>query len=113
MRQAARLVVLKESNVDLSRHAKESHCCGRPDTTIRSCEEYKTNKLSETEKVLERHTEFISGKDTIATVSVEDPRPKTCGGHLTNAYLTALHGLNDRIAVTEAGQRRLFFETAT
>ena len=71
--------------------------------------EYETKKLSQTEKALERHSEFISGKDTIITVSVQDHDPKRAAD-LANAYLAALHGLNDRIALTEAGQRRLFFE---
>jgi tyrosine-protein kinase Etk/Wzc len=70
---------------------------------------YKTQKLSQTEKALGRHSEFISGKDTIITVSVEDHDPKRAAD-MANAYLAALHGLNDRIALTEAGQRRLFFE---
>jgi tyrosine-protein kinase Etk/Wzc len=71
--------------------------------------EYETKKLSQTEKALERHSEFISGKDTIIAVSVQDHDPKRAAD-LANAYLAALHGLNDRIAFTEAGQRRLFFE---
>src|SRR5258707_12658765 len=70
--------------------------------------EYETKKLSQTEKALERHSEFITGKDTIITVSVQDHDPKPAAD-LANAYLAALHGLNDRIAFTEAGQRRLFF----
>jgi tyrosine-protein kinase Etk/Wzc len=70
---------------------------------------YETKKLSQTEKALERHSEFLSGKDTIITVSVEDHDPKRAAD-MANAYLAALHGLDDRIALTEAGQRRLFFE---
>lgn len=69
---------------------------------------YKTNKLSQTEAALESHTKIVSGKDTIVTVSVKDTDPKRAA-ELANAYLDALHKLNDRIALTEAGQKRLFF----
>jgi uncharacterized protein involved in exopolysaccharide biosynthesis len=70
---------------------------------------YNTQKLSQTERALARHSEFISGKDTIITVSVDDHDPKRAAD-MANAYLAALHGVNDRIALTEAGQRRKFFE---
>jgi len=70
---------------------------------------YKTKKLSQTEKVLKSHTKVISGKDTIVVVTVEDHDPKRAAD-IANGYLSALHKQNDRIAVTEAGQKRLFFE---
>ncbi|RSL16403.1 uncharacterized protein involved in exopolysaccharide biosynthesis [Edaphobacter aggregans] len=70
---------------------------------------YKTKKLSQTEKVLKSHTKIFSGKDTIVVINVEDGDPKRAAD-LANAYLAALHKQNDRIAFTEAGQRRRFFE---
>jgi tyrosine-protein kinase Etk/Wzc len=70
---------------------------------------YKTKKLSQTEKALESHSEFTSGKDTVIVIDVKDHDPKRAAD-LANAYLMALHKLNDRIALTDAGQRRLFFE---
>ncbi len=69
---------------------------------------YETKKLSQTERVLRAHTEFVSGKDTIITVSVEDHDPKRAAD-LANAYLSALQSQNDHLALTEASQRRLFF----
>ncbi len=70
---------------------------------------YKTLKLSQTEAALKSHTTVLEGKDTIITVSVDDHDPKLAAD-LANAYLAALAKLNNRIALTEAGQRRLFFE---
>ncbi len=70
---------------------------------------YKTKKRSLAEKALRRHSEFASGKDSLIVVSVEDHDPKRAAD-LANGYLDALRKLNDRIALTEAGQKRLFFE---
>jgi len=70
---------------------------------------YGTQKLSQTEKVLRANTRIVSGKDSIIVINVEDHEPKRAAD-LANAYLAALHKLNDRIAFTEAGQKRLFFE---
>jgi tyrosine-protein kinase Etk/Wzc len=70
---------------------------------------YKTKKLSQTEKALKRHSKFVSAKSTITTISVEDHDPKRAAD-LANAYLAELHRQNDRLALTEAAQRRIFFQ---
>jgi tyrosine-protein kinase Etk/Wzc len=70
---------------------------------------YKTRKLSQTEKILKSNTKVSTGKDSIIAIAVEDYDPKRAAD-LANAYLTALHKLNDRISLTEGGQKRLFFE---
>jgi tyrosine-protein kinase Etk/Wzc len=70
---------------------------------------YKTKRLSQTEKALKARSKFVSGKNTITTISVEDHDPKRAAD-LANAYLTELHLQNDRLALTDAGQRRLFFQ---
>jgi tyrosine-protein kinase Etk/Wzc len=70
---------------------------------------YKTKKLSQTEKALKAHSKFVSGKNTITTISVVDHDPQRAAD-LANAYLAELHRQNDRLALTEAGQRRLFFQ---
>jgi tyrosine-protein kinase Etk/Wzc len=70
---------------------------------------YKTKKLSQTENVLKAHTKIAAGKDSIVVITVKEGDPKLAAD-LANAYLAALHKLNDRIAFTEAGQKRLFFE---
>ena len=70
---------------------------------------YKTKKLSGTEKALARHTKFIPGKDTLITITVDDQDPQRAAA-MANAYLKELSRQNDRLALTEAGQRRVFFE---
>lgn len=70
---------------------------------------YKTKKLSDTEKVLKRQSKFVSGKDTLITISVEDHDPKRAAD-IANGYLDALHDQNGKLALTDSAQRRLFFE---
>jgi tyrosine-protein kinase Etk/Wzc len=69
---------------------------------------YHAKKLSTTEKALANHTKFIPGKDTLVTISVDDHDPQRAAA-MANAYLKALSKQNDRLALTEAGQRRSFF----
>jgi tyrosine-protein kinase Etk/Wzc len=70
---------------------------------------YKTKRLSDTEKRLKNSSKFILGKDTLITISVEDHDPKRAAD-LANGYLDNLRLQNGRLALTEASQRRLFFE---
>jgi tyrosine-protein kinase Etk/Wzc len=70
---------------------------------------YKKKKLSATERALAGYTKFIPGKDTIIKVSVEDHDPERAAA-MASAYLAALSVQNDRLALTEASQRRAFFE---
>jgi tyrosine-protein kinase Etk/Wzc len=70
---------------------------------------YGTKKLSSTEKSLAAHTKFIPGKDTLITISVVDGDPQRAAA-MANAYVKALGKQNDRLALTEAAQRRSFFE---
>jgi tyrosine-protein kinase Etk/Wzc len=70
---------------------------------------YRTKKLSATENALAAHTKFIPGKDTLIIIKVDDQDPKRAAA-MANAYLQALSRQNDRLALTEAGQRRVFFE---
>lgn len=50
-----------------------------------------------------------AGKDGIITISVDDPDPRFAAT-LANAYVEQLRRLNQTLAVTDAGQRRAFFE---
>jgi len=70
---------------------------------------YHTKKLSQTEKALKSHSKFVSGKNTITTISVEDHDAKRAAD-MANAYLAELHNQNSRLALTESAQRRLFFQ---
>ena len=70
---------------------------------------YKKKWLSDVEKKLKSNSKFNLGKDTLITISVEDHDPKRAAD-LANAYLDILRAQNGRLALTEASQRRLFFE---
>lgn len=70
---------------------------------------YKTKKLSETEKSLAGHTKLGPGKDSLIAIVVDDTDPRRAAD-IANAYLKALSKQNDRLVLTEAGQRRAFFE---
>ena len=70
---------------------------------------YSAKKLSIAEKTLKGNSKFVAGKDTLVTISVSDRDPKRAAD-LANGYLDLLHEQNGRLALTEAAQRRLFFE---
>ena len=54
-------------------------------------------------------TRITSGLDNIITIEVDDKDPKHAAD-LANAYVEELYKLTQTLAVTEASQRRLFFE---
>jgi uncharacterized protein involved in exopolysaccharide biosynthesis len=64
---------------------------------------------SQARKRLERETVIISGKDGIITIEVDDKDPKRAAD-IANAYVDELLKLTQVLAVTDASQRRLFFE---
>ena len=71
---------------------------------------YRKRKLSDAEKDLARRSKFSVGtKDSIVTISVEDWSPQRARD-LAAAYMHELTIQNERLALTEASQRRLFFQ---
>jgi len=70
---------------------------------------YDEDLLSKTRARLEDATNISSGKDGIITIEVDDKDPKRAAD-LANAYVDELKKLTKVLAVTEASQRRLFFE---
>ena len=70
---------------------------------------YKTKKVSDTEKELKARSSFVTSKDTLVTINVEDHDANRAAA-LANGYLDALHEQNGRLALSESSQRRLFFE---
>jgi tyrosine-protein kinase Etk/Wzc len=70
---------------------------------------YKTKKLSDAEKKLKNNSQFVAGKDGLITISVETHDAKLAAD-LANGYMDALREQNGRLALTDASQRRLFFE---
>lgn len=70
---------------------------------------YEQKYLDSTRKVLEKNTTVSSGKENIITLQVDDKDPKMAAD-MANGYMEELSNLLNRLAVTEAQQRRLFFE---
>lgn len=70
---------------------------------------YKTDSQENARKMLEANTAVISGKDGLITIEVED-ESKERALLLANGYVEQLVRLTQVLAVTEAKQRRIFFE---
>jgi uncharacterized protein involved in exopolysaccharide biosynthesis len=73
-------------------------------------QEYRARYLSDASKAFENHaTVDGSGKDGLIHISVEDRDPRRAA-ELANGYVDQLRNLSQHLAITEASQRRLFFE---
>jgi tyrosine-protein kinase Etk/Wzc len=71
---------------------------------------YDERYLQDARKELERNTRVSAGaKDGFITIEVDDKDP-AFSAQLANAYVEELQKLMSRLAVTEAQQRRVFFE---
>jgi len=70
---------------------------------------YKTKTPGQTRSKLMGATRITSGKNGLITLQVDDQSPKRAA-MLANGYIEALQQLTQDFAVTEASQRRLFFE---
>jgi len=70
---------------------------------------YHDRKMSDARRDLERASSIAVGKEGFVTISVED-KGRIRAPQIANAYVDELRQLTQDLAVTEAGQRRLFFE---
>jgi uncharacterized protein involved in exopolysaccharide biosynthesis len=70
---------------------------------------YDRPTLQDTRRVLEQRTAISHGRDGIITVQFEDTDAARAA-EIANAYIEELYRLTQTLAVTEAGQRRLFLE---
>lgn len=73
-------------------------------------ERYQAQYVQDARKALEGNTRISAGaKDGLVTVEVDDKDP-AFAAQLANAHVEELQKLMSRLAVTEAQQRRVFFE---
>jgi len=72
-------------------------------------ERYDAETKTEARLDLKENVRIASGKDGLISVEVEDKDPKFAA-ELANAHVEELGKLLGRLAITEAQQRRLFFE---
>lgn len=71
---------------------------------------YKDKKLSDARKDLENHTSIDSNiKDGVIHIEIEDHDPQRAS-EMANAYVDEYRKFSQHLAITEAGQRRVFFE---
>ena len=71
---------------------------------------YNERYLDDARKALERRTNVTAGaKDGLILIEVEDHDPERAA-RMANAFVEELRKLSKTLAITEAGQRRLFFE---
>jgi uncharacterized protein involved in exopolysaccharide biosynthesis len=73
-------------------------------------QEYHDKYPSDARKDFEGHTTIDgSGKDNLIHISIEDRDPNRAA-ELANGYIDQYRKLSEHLAITEASQRRLFFE---
>jgi uncharacterized protein involved in exopolysaccharide biosynthesis len=70
---------------------------------------YKTRKMEDTRTRLKSNTRFLSGKDGLIHIIVDDHDPNRAS-EMANAYVDELYSMNSHLATTEAAQRRVFFD---
>ena len=72
-------------------------------------EKYEVKLKTDARTALTGSVRIVSGKDGLISVEVDDKDPKFAAD-LANAHVDELRNLLGRLAVTEAQQRRMFFE---
>src|SRR5271157_4488326 len=70
---------------------------------------YGVKRYQDARKKLESRSEIIATKEGLISISVSDLDP-TRAAEIANAYVDELHSLNQNLAITEAAQRRRFYE---
>ncbi len=72
--------------------------------------EYHTQYLLDSRRAFESHANVDdTGKDGLIKISIEDRDPKRAA-ELANGYVDQFRSLSQHLAITEASQRRVFFE---
>jgi tyrosine-protein kinase Etk/Wzc len=70
---------------------------------------YEKKFLSSARKKLKSRATFVSSKEMLITISVEDRDPARATA-MANAFVASLYKQNSRLALTGAAQKRLFFD---
>ncbi|MCX7201487.1 MAG: Wzz/FepE/Etk N-terminal domain-containing protein [Burkholderiales bacterium] len=74
-------------------------------------DQYAEEFIEDVRKQLERNSAINAGaKDGIITIEVDDPSPARAA-EMANAYVEELQELTNALAITEAAQRRVYFES--
>jgi uncharacterized protein involved in exopolysaccharide biosynthesis len=70
---------------------------------------YRVKRYQDARKKLENRSYIVGEKEGLISISVEDHDPSRAAA-MANAYVDELHDLNAELAISEAAQRRLFYE---
>jgi uncharacterized protein involved in exopolysaccharide biosynthesis len=70
---------------------------------------YSVRQYQAARKTLESRSDIVAEKEGLISISVTDRDPGRAAD-LANAYVDELHELNGKLAVTEAGQRHVFYQ---
>jgi tyrosine-protein kinase Etk/Wzc len=70
---------------------------------------YKTKKMEDARTSLKNNTRFLAGKDGLIHITVDDHDPNRAS-EMANAFVDELYDMNSHLAITEAAQRRVFFD---
>jgi tyrosine-protein kinase Etk/Wzc len=70
---------------------------------------YGVKRYQDAQNKLAKNSEVIATKEGLISISVTDHDPKRAA-EIANAYVQELYNLNQNLAITEASQRRLFYE---
>jgi uncharacterized protein involved in exopolysaccharide biosynthesis len=70
---------------------------------------YHEKLMVDARKKLENHTDVISSKDKVITIDVTE-RDRKLAADLANAYVEEFQRITDGMALSEAAQRRVYFE---
>jgi tyrosine-protein kinase Etk/Wzc len=70
---------------------------------------YKVKYQLAAQKELASRTKIVTSKEGLVRVTVQDEDPKRAAD-LANSYLAELDRMNEGLAITSAGQQRLYFE---
>jgi len=70
---------------------------------------YRTSHMVDTRRALARHTRVEAAKGYLIRINVDDKSAQRAAD-MANAYVDVLYGINQRLALTQASQRRVFLE---
>jgi tyrosine-protein kinase Etk/Wzc len=70
---------------------------------------YRTRHMVDTRKALARHTRVEAARGNLIRINVDDESAERAAD-MANAYVDVLYGVNERLALTQASQRRIFLE---
>ena len=71
--------------------------------------EWHMQRQNDVRKALSGTVQFEAAKDGMIVITVKDKDPQKASA-IANSFVDALNGINSRLAISEASQRRLFFD---